>query len=88
MDFGTGALKVTPAHDHADFDIGKNHNLEVINVFDKDGKGNQNAKKYKGLKIEEIRSEIIKDLDEKNHIEKIDDYDNNVSHCERCDNKV
>tara|TARA_Y100001970_G_scaffold164612_1_gene201165 strand:+ start:1893 stop:4493 length:2601 start_codon:yes stop_codon:yes gene_type:complete len=88
MDFGTGALKVTPAHDHTDFDIGRNHNLEVINVFDKEGKGNENAIKYKGLKIEDIRSEIIKDLDEKNHIEKIDDYENNVSHCERCDNKV
>ena len=88
MDFGTGALKVTPAHDHTDFEIGKKHNLQVVNVFNQEGKGNENAGKYEGLLIEEIRHQIVKDLEEKEYIENIEDYDNNVSHCERCDNKV
>lgn len=88
MDFGTGALKVTPAHDHADFEIGQKHNLQVINVFNQEGKGNDNADKYEGLLIEEIRNQIVKDLEEKEYIENIEDYDNNVSHCERCDSKV
>ena len=88
MDFGTGALKVTPAHDHTDFEIGKKHNLQVVNVFNQEGKGNENAGKYEGLLIEEIRHQIVKDLEKKEYIENIEDYDNNVSHCERCDNKV
>jgi len=88
MDFGTGALKVTPAHDHTDFAIGQKHNLQVINVFTQEGKGNENANKYEGLKIEEIRDRIVNDLEEKEFMEKIEDYDNNVSHCERCDSKV
>ena len=88
MDFGTGALKVTPAHDHTDFEIGKSHGLKVLNIFDKEGKGNENAGKYEGLLIEEIRNNIVRDLEEKEYIENIEDYDNNVSYCERCDSKV
>ena len=88
IDFGTGALKVTPAHDHTDFEIGQKHNLQVINVFNQEGKGNENADKYEGLLIEEIRNQIVKDLEKEEYIENIEDYDNNVSHCERCDSKV
>ena len=88
IEFGTGALKVTPAHDHTDFEIGRNNNLQIIKVFNQEGKGNENAGSYEGLSIEKIRKQIIDDLNNKDYIEKIEDYDNNVSHCERCDNKV
>ena len=86
--FGTGALKVTPAHDHTDFEIGKRHNLQVVNIFNQEGRGNENASKYQGLLIEEIRDQIVNDLKKQEYIEKIEDYDNNVSQCERCDSKV
>ncbi len=88
IEFGTGALKVTPAHDHMDFEIGRKHQLKIIKVFSQDGKGNENAGNYESLSIDEIRKQIIHDLDKKEYIKKIEDYDNNVSHCERCDNKV
>ena len=71
-----------------DFEIGRKHELEIIKVFNQEGKGNENAGNYESLSIDEIRKQIIHDLDKKGHIEKIVDYDNNVSHCERCDNKV
>ena len=88
MNFGTGALKVTPGHDHTDFEIGRKHNLQVVNVFNQEGRGNENAHTYQGLLIEEIRDQIVNDLKKQEYIEKIEDYDNNVSHCERCDSKV
>jgi len=62
VEFGTGALKITPAHDKDDFEIGKRHGLEVINLFEKNGKLNEITGKYKGLNIEEARGKIVKDL--------------------------
>ena len=63
IEFGTGALKVTPAHDHMDFEIGRKHELEIIKVFNQEGKGNENAGNYESLSIDEIRKQIIHDLD-------------------------
>jgi valyl-tRNA synthetase len=65
IDFGTGCLKITPAHDFNDYKIGKKHNLEFINILNKDGSMNKNVyKKYIGMNIHEIRDNLIKDLDD------------------------
>ena len=65
MDFGTGCLKITPAHDFNDYKIGKKHNLEFINILNKDGSMNENVhEKYIGMNIHEIRDNLIKDLDD------------------------
>ena len=65
MDFGTGCLKITPAHDFNDYKIGKKHNLEFINILNKDGSMNENVhEKYIGMNIHEIRDSLIKDLDD------------------------
>ncbi len=64
MDFGTGCLKITPAHDFNDYKVGKKHNLEFINILNKDGSMNENVhKKYIGMNIHQIRDNLIKDLD-------------------------
>jgi len=81
---GSGALKVTPAHDFNDFDIGKRHNLDPINIFEKNGKLNKNApKQYIGLDRLDARNEIIKDLKEKNVLEKIENIKNVVPYGDR-----
>jgi len=65
IDFGTGCLKITPAHDFNDYKIGKKHNLEFINILNKDGSMNENVhEKYIGMNIHEIRDNLIKDLDD------------------------
>lgn len=83
-EFGAGALKITPAHDPNDFDIGIRHNLENINVMDTSGCMNNNAGPYEGLDRFQCREKIINDLQEKDLIEKIDDYTHSVGHCYRC----
>ncbi len=85
VEFGTGALKITPAHDKDDFEIGKRHGLEVINLFKKNGKLNEITGKYKGLNIDEARGKIVKDLEKIKLLEKIEDYKHSVGHCYRCD---
>lgn len=88
-EFGTGAVKVTPAHDFNDFEIGKKHNLETRQIIDFRGKLNQEAKLYTGLKTIEAREKIIEDLTNKNLIEKIDeDYKHNISVCYKCKNAI
>ena len=84
-EFGTGALKITPAHDPTDFEIGKRHNLEFINIF------NENAKilpgfveSYTGLDRYECRELIIKDLKKEGLLEKIEPYTHSIAHCQRC----
>jgi valyl-tRNA synthetase len=65
IDFGTGCLKITPAHDFNDYKIGKKHNLEFINILNKDGTMNKNVhRKYIGMNIHEVRDNLIKDLDD------------------------
>ncbi len=84
MEFGTGALKVTPAHDVNDFEIMKRHNLELIRVIDDDGKINENGIHYVGKDRFECRKEIVEELDEKGFLEKIEPYNLGVGKCYRC----
>ncbi len=82
--FGTGAVKITPAHDVNDFEVGLRHNLEVITVFDDKGIMNKSAGKYQGMTILECRKAIVKDLEDLGLIEKIEPYTHNVGECYRC----
>ncbi len=84
MDFGTGVVKITPAHDPNDFEVGLRHNLEVIKVIGDDGVMNELAGSYQGLSREEAREVIVKDLEKEGNLVKIEDYSHNVGHCERC----
>jgi valyl-tRNA synthetase len=81
--FGTGAVKVTPAHDPTDFEIGQNHQLKIISVIGFDGKM-KNAGQYNGLKTEKAREVIVAGLKKKRLLTKIEDYTHRVGHCERC----
>jgi len=83
-EFGTGVVKVTPAHDANDFAAGKRHDLEFITVIDEDAKMAANAGEYAGLDRYEARRRIVAALDGQGLIEKIDDYTNNVGSCQRC----
>ncbi len=84
-EFGTGAVKITPAHDPDDFLVGKRHNLEAIVVIDSKGIMNENASSYYKMDRFECRKAIVEDLNKMGLIEKIEDYTNNVGHCYRCD---
>ena len=84
MDFGTGMVKITPAHDPNDFEIGVRHNLEVVKVIDEEGKMNENAGKYCGMTREEARDAVVEELKKLGNLVKIEDYSHNVGHCERC----
>lgn len=84
-EFGTGVVKVTPAHDMTDFEIGKRHNLPMKQVIGFDGKLTDLAGKYKGLKVKEAREVVVKDLMDKGLIEKIDEsYTHTVGTCYKC----
>jgi valyl-tRNA synthetase len=83
MDFGTGALKVTPAHDVNDFELGEKHKLEVIDVFNEDGTMSSEAKIYIGEDRFVVRKKFAKELEEAGVIAKIEDYQNNVGRSER-----
>jgi valyl-tRNA synthetase len=83
-EFGTGALKVTPAHDRDDYEIGLRHDLERIKIMDDHGVMNEQAGKYAGMDRFACREQIIKDLDELSFLEKIEDYDHAVGKCYRC----
>lgn len=82
--FGTGAVKITPAHDPNDFEIGLRHDLEVINVITDDGHMNENSLKYEGMDLLECRKAIVSDLKEQGFLVKIDDYSHSVGTCYRC----
>lgn len=82
-EFGTGCVKITPAHDPNDFEIGKRNNLETINTINPDGSMNELAGKYAGLDRFEARKSVIKDLEEAGLMEKIDDYTHNVGFSQR-----
>ena len=84
-DFGTGAVKVTPAHDLNDYAIGKRHNLEEILIMDKEAKMNENVpEKYQGLDRYECRKQVIADLEKLGILADIEDHENSVGHCYRC----
>ncbi|UOQ46243.1 valine--tRNA ligase [Halobacillus salinarum] len=83
MEFGSGAVKITPAHDPNDFEIGNRHNLKRILVMNEDGTMNENAGKYKGLDRFECRKQIIRDLQEDGTLFDIEDHHHSVGHSER-----
>ncbi len=84
MEKGTGALKVTPAHDPNDFEIGKRHNLEEISIMNEDGTMNELAGKYAGMDRYECRKQIVKDLEEMGHLLNTKDHEHAVGTCYRC----
>jgi valyl-tRNA synthetase len=85
MEFGTGCLKVTPAHDINDYELGKKHNLQTIDIFHDNGKLNENGLHYEGKDRFEVRKEISKELDEKGYLVKTEDHINKVGFSERTD---
>lgn len=84
QDFGTGVVKITPAHDPNDFEVGLRHDLPVINVMDDGGVINENGGKYAGMPALEARKQIVKDLDEAGFLIKIEPIKHNVGTCYRC----
>ncbi len=83
MDFGTGALKVTPAHDVNDYEIGQRHKLETIDIFNEDATINEAGKLYIGKSRFVVRDEIVRDLNKAGHLLKVEDYDHSVGRSER-----
>ncbi|MBU4375023.1 valine--tRNA ligase [Patescibacteria group bacterium] len=88
MDFGTGALGVTPAHSMADWQMAEANGLEIIKVIGEDGKINNNFKKYSGKTVEEAREMIVKELRKNNLLEKEEEIENNLSICYRCNTPI
>ena len=86
--FGTGAVKMTPAHDPNDFEVGLRHNLEVIRVLTDDGTVNENGGKYQGMDRYECRKAIVADLEAEGYLVKTEPYSHNVGTCYRCHNDV
>ncbi len=84
MSFGTGVLKVTPAHDMNDFEIGRRHNLPIVKVMDDDGRMNGNAVHYNGMDRFECRDKVVEELRERGLLEKIEPYALGVGKCYRC----
>ena len=84
MEFGTGVVKITPAHDPNDFEVGLRHNLPVINVLTDDAKIVDDYPKYAGMDRYEARKAIVEDLDKEGFLVKIEDHEHNVGTCYRC----
>jgi len=84
IEFGTGCLKITPAHDFNDFEIGLNHRLEQIKVIDEAGRMNENAGPYQGLDRFECRNQVVEDFERDGVLIKVEDYRHMVGHCYRC----
>ncbi len=83
-EFGTGALKITPAHDANDFNVGNTHDLERVKVIDEEGKMNELAGKYQGMDRFECRERILEDLEKEGLLEKKEPYTHSTGHCYRC----
>ena len=83
-EFGTGCVKITPAHDMNDYQAGLRHNLEIIEVFDENNKMRDLIPEYKGMGLLEARKAIVKKLEELGNLVKTEDYTHNVGKCERC----
>ncbi|MCI8943972.1 MAG: valine--tRNA ligase [Oscillospiraceae bacterium] len=88
LGFGTGAVKMTPAHDPNDFEVGLRHNLETIRVIDDNGTINANGGPYNGMDRYECRKQLVKDLEEQGYLVKTEEYSHNVGTCYRCRNDV
>ena len=83
-EFGTGAVKITPAHDPNDFEVGRRHDLPVINVMNDDATINENGGRYEGMERYEARKAIVKDLEEQGYLVKIKEHEHNVGTHDRC----
>ena len=88
MEFGTGCVKITPAHDPNDYQAGLSHNLEIIEVFDEDFKMGNLVPEYKGMELKEARMKIVEKLEELGALVNTEDYTHNVAKCERCKNTI
>ncbi len=84
MEFGTGALKITPAHDPNDFDIGRKHGLKEINMMDDSGYVNENGGKFQGMERFEARKAIVSELEKENRLVKKEKHIHSIGHCYRC----
>jgi valyl-tRNA synthetase len=87
-DFGSGALKITPGHDQLDFEIGRKHQLENLIAVNFDGRLTKLAGEFVGLTIETGRKAVVTELKKGNYLEKIEDYQHSVGHCQRCGTKT
>jgi valyl-tRNA synthetase len=88
MEFGTGALKVTPGHDPVDFEIGERHRLEIVTVIGFDGNMTDAAGKYAGMERFQARQAVAQELDSLGLLEKVESYRHSIGHCQRCDSVV
>ena len=88
MDFGTGVVKITPAHDPNDFEVGLRHHLPVINIMNDDATMNENAGEYAGLDRYEARKRIVEELDKQGYLVRVEDHAHNVGSCYRCHTTV
>ena len=88
MDFGTGVVKVTPAHDPNDYEVGKRHNLRFVTIFDEKGILNEHCGEFEGLERLKARQKVVQKLQEKGFIQKIEDYTHQIGHCYRCGNVI
>ena len=88
MEFGTGVVKITPAHDPNDFEVGKRHGLPEVNIMNDDATINANGGKYEGLDRYEARKQIVKELEEEGLLVKIEDYSHNVGTHDRCETTI
>jgi valyl-tRNA synthetase len=86
--FGTGALKITPAHDPTDFEVAHRHNLPMVAIMNPDATMNENAGPYKGLERFACRDKVLADLQDKKLLEKIEPYSHSVGHCGRCQTMI
>jgi len=87
-EFGTGVVKITPAHDFNDFAVGNRHKLERVNILNPDGTLNGNAGVYQGLKVADARKRIVADLEAQGFLIKVEPHEHNVGHCQRCSTVV
>jgi len=88
VNFGTGALKITPAHDAVDFEIGQRHGLEIIKTLDLNGRFNKNAGPLEGMKVTEARAKAVEILNHNGNLEKVEDYKHQVAVCYKCRNII
>ena len=87
-EFGTGAVKITHAHDPNDFEVGKRHNLPIINILNDDGTINENGGKYQGMDRYEARKAIVEELDKEGYLVRFEDHEHNVGTHDRCHSTV
>ena len=89
IEFGTGAVKITPAHDINDYELAQRHNLPMINIIDFEGKLNSEVpREYRGLTVDEARKQVVADLKQQGWLEKTEDHTNNVGHCYKCNTVI